>query len=248
MINMNQVKDWNNLADDYVFGTWFGDYIEVPAMQNRFRGKVSGLHILDIGCGYGKHSKFFCDEGAQVVGVDTAENMLVLAKKKAPMATFYSASACDLSVLGSKQFDLIVAVFLFPNIKTADEFQKCCTQMRAHLKPSGQLVIYDRHPMAFCNTSSELTKILLPPGVGYYDNGCQFEVKLRLKNGKWIQFYNYHWTLEHWHTQLRKAGFCGTSFVEPRTVKIVPQLTKDFAPHLLQPLHMMLEMELAQHS
>lgn len=240
-------KAWDELAHDYTCGAWFGEYIEIPTIQNRFRNKVKDLKVLDVACGYGKHAKFFADEGASVTGIDISEAMITLAKERAPNATFYTTPASDLSVLGTQKFDLIVAVFLFPNIKTVDEFYKCCCEMRAHLKPSGQLVIYDRHPFAFRQTDTELTKLNIPNNAGYYDNGCPFEVHLRLRNEKWIQFNNYHWTMEHWHTQLHKAGFTIHSLTEPKPAAFPKHYAKEFSLFSKQPLHMMLECEGATH-
>ncbi|WP_312793491.1 class I SAM-dependent methyltransferase [Sphingobacterium sp.] len=53
--------------------------------------------ILDLGCGPGHHSKYFCDMGHEVVGIDLSQRMIELARKTAPKASFEVMDISDLS-------------------------------------------------------------------------------------------------------------------------------------------------------
>lgn len=48
--------------------------------------------VLDLGCGSGVADNYFMSNGMQVIGVDTSHEMLTLAKKQAPEATFFRAN------------------------------------------------------------------------------------------------------------------------------------------------------------
>jgi cyclopropane fatty-acyl-phospholipid synthase-like methyltransferase len=48
-------------------------------------GGVSGKRILDLGCGYGKYSIIFVEDGASdVVGIDISEEQIRLARDRNP--------------------------------------------------------------------------------------------------------------------------------------------------------------------
>src|SRR3989338_4365877 len=50
--------------------------------------KLESLNVLDCGCGTGRFAQLFSDKKATVVGVDSSPNMLAMAQKKVPNATF----------------------------------------------------------------------------------------------------------------------------------------------------------------
>jgi ubiquinone/menaquinone biosynthesis C-methylase UbiE len=48
-----------------------------------------GGMILDLGCGSGRDSAYFVASGFPVIGIDLSEELLKLAKKNVPQATFF---------------------------------------------------------------------------------------------------------------------------------------------------------------
>lgn len=60
----------------------------------RRRGLESGL-VVDLGCGTGILSQIVSDEGYAVLGIDRSAEMLKLARRNAPKATFRRASFVD---------------------------------------------------------------------------------------------------------------------------------------------------------
>lgn len=47
----------------------------------RFLPNVSGLNILDVGCGFGRLTRLFAERGAQAVGIDFSARAIELARK-----------------------------------------------------------------------------------------------------------------------------------------------------------------------
>jgi 2-polyprenyl-3-methyl-5-hydroxy-6-metoxy-1,4-benzoquinol methylase len=65
---------------------------------------LRGKRILDVGCGFGRDSKYFSEKGYDVLGVDASEEMIKLAKTHAPKAAFLVQDMLALH-LGDRKFD-----------------------------------------------------------------------------------------------------------------------------------------------
>jgi ubiquinone/menaquinone biosynthesis C-methylase UbiE len=79
-------------------------------------GITEGLQVLDLGCGDGTTALPEARLGAEVLGVDIADNLVAAGKARAEAAgltnlTFQEGDATDLSELGDEQFDLVVSIF-----------------------------------------------------------------------------------------------------------------------------------------
>lgn len=55
------------------------DVSELPTVL-KLQGNLKGKKLLDIGCGFGRHSKEFIKRGAIVTGFDSSEKMISLTK------------------------------------------------------------------------------------------------------------------------------------------------------------------------
>lgn len=79
-------------------------------------GITKGLKILDLGCGDGTTALPEAMLGAEVLGVDIADNLVEAGKKRASDAgltncKFQRGDASDLHELTDKSFDLVVSMF-----------------------------------------------------------------------------------------------------------------------------------------
>jgi SAM-dependent methyltransferase len=79
-------------------------------------GITKGLKILDLGCGDGTTALPEAMHGAEVLGVDIANNLVEAGKKRASDAgltncKFQQGDASDLHELKDKSFDLVVSMF-----------------------------------------------------------------------------------------------------------------------------------------
>ena len=101
--------------------------------------------ILDIGCGTGSHALLFAGMGYAVTGVELAENMLEIARKKAvdqkKRITFVQQDIGHLKL--PQKFDAAVAMFAVMGYQTTNQyFEDTLTSVRGHLN-SGGIFIFD---------------------------------------------------------------------------------------------------------
>ena len=84
-------------------------------------GDVSGLRVLDFGCGSGENTLLLARRGARVVGVDISESLIAVARKRlevnglAGAARFIVASAHDLP-LEPESIDLVLGIAILHHL------------------------------------------------------------------------------------------------------------------------------------
>jgi SAM-dependent methyltransferase len=101
-----------------------------------------GNSLLDIGCGTGKHLKFFQDSGYAVAGVDSSFEMLNEARQYlGPDADLLCAKASEFKI--NKRFNIITSLFHVMSYQTeTSEFEKVLINVSSHLV-SGGLFLFD---------------------------------------------------------------------------------------------------------
>ncbi len=114
-----------------------------PAMLGLL-GDVSGLSILDAGCGSGLYAAELLSRGAGVVGVDASEKLIRLARRRAPDAEFHvQALEKPLTWAADKSFDRVLMALVLHHIhypvNTLREFHRV-------LRDDGRLVLSTGHP------------------------------------------------------------------------------------------------------
>ena len=115
------------------------DYIS-EIISRYIRYKPASL--LDIGCGTGKHLKFFKEKGFNVAGVDLSENMISEAKKHLGQDEDLCCGKASEFNLGRK-FDVIVSLFHVMSYQTENsELEKVFNNVHNHLNEGG-LFIFD---------------------------------------------------------------------------------------------------------
>jgi SAM-dependent methyltransferase len=93
-------SDWDR---DHKDDAWWKEEIE-----QYLRFVPAGGSILDLGCGPGHKSAFFASRGFAVTGVDLSSEMIALAKRDVPEATFEVLDMYELPLIG-KSFDSVFA-------------------------------------------------------------------------------------------------------------------------------------------
>src|SRR2546428_10285714 len=94
---------WNRVADDW--RKQVGDDGDGNRILNSdpvlwaFAGDVSGLTVLDAGCGTGYLSKKLRDHGALVTGIDFSERMIEIARATHPEMDFRVDSCSELATI-----------------------------------------------------------------------------------------------------------------------------------------------------
>jgi ubiquinone/menaquinone biosynthesis C-methylase UbiE len=120
--------------------------LEEPVVR-RLIGDVSGLNVLDLGCGTGRHALWLASIGARVTAVDFSEGMLAEARSK-PGADTVRFVVHDLHTplpFGA-EFDLVVSGLVLEHLRDLNGF---FTEARRVLKPGGRAVVSGMHP-AMC--------------------------------------------------------------------------------------------------
>jgi 2-polyprenyl-3-methyl-5-hydroxy-6-metoxy-1,4-benzoquinol methylase len=97
--------------------------------------------VLDIGCGPGNISRYFLKKrpDLKVFGIDSAPNMIAVAKKNTPEARFEIMEADAISKI-EERFDAIICGFVIPylDIRQCADLIADCSRM---LNPQGILYI-----------------------------------------------------------------------------------------------------------
>jgi SAM-dependent methyltransferase len=79
-------------------------------------GIQPGMAVLDLGCGDGTTALPAARRGADVLGIDIAENLVAAGNARAAIAglsslSFWQGDACDLVGVDGSRFDLVVSMF-----------------------------------------------------------------------------------------------------------------------------------------
>jgi 2-polyprenyl-6-hydroxyphenyl methylase/3-demethylubiquinone-9 3-methyltransferase len=101
---------------------------------------LKGLRILDIGCGAGILSEPLARLGAEVVGIDPADENVDIAKAHAEesgVEVDYRATTAEELAAKNERFDIVLAMEVVEHVVDVPAFVETCTSM---VKPSGLMV------------------------------------------------------------------------------------------------------------
>jgi len=113
------------------------DRVQKEDVRRLLRTGRAGERLLDVGCGTGHWSSFFAGMGYQVTGVDTAPEMIEVARHAVPEGSFRVADACELP-FEDASFDVAAAMatleFIPDPAAAVREMVRCA-------KPGGSLLV-----------------------------------------------------------------------------------------------------------
>jgi len=101
---------------------------------------LTGLRILDIGCGGGILSEPLARLGAEVTGADAGQTNIEVAKLHAAeggLTVDYRATTAEALAAAGERFDVVLAMEVVEHVADVDLFIKCCAEM---VKPGGLMV------------------------------------------------------------------------------------------------------------
>lgn len=97
----------------------------------------SNCSILDIGCGEGRYSVFFREQGFRVVGVDISETLIRSGKKKYPHLDLVVGDMKNIPVIPGG-FDIVLSLFTsFGYLEEDEENRNVLRSIHQALKPGG---------------------------------------------------------------------------------------------------------------
>lgn len=97
--------------------------------------------VLDVGCGIGRISAALEREVRFIVGLDISQEMLRLARERAPRAGLVRVGGRDLSALRDEAFDLALVVDAMPYAVEAGLECVLVAELARVLRPGGDLIV-----------------------------------------------------------------------------------------------------------
>lgn len=115
-------------------------------------GDATGLAVLDMGCGTGRHALWLASQGAIVTAIDFSEGMLAEARQKpcADQVKFLQHDLHKPLPFDDQQFDVVVSGLVLEHIH---DLGSLFAEARRVLKPNGRAAISAMHPAMFLRGS-----------------------------------------------------------------------------------------------
>ena len=135
---------------------------------------VSGLKVLDVGCGGGLISEAMAAFGAQVTGIDMGEAPLSVAKlhllESGLDVEYLKITTEELAEQRAGEYDVVTCLEMLEHVPDPSSVIKACSKL---VKPSGHVYFstINRNPKAwlFAIVGAEYILNLLPRGTHEYD-------------------------------------------------------------------------------
>jgi len=124
---------------DRYYQTGIGKFVDrvEKALIRKYLNQIFSCEMLELGCGTGHWTRFFCEEGFQVTAIDESGAMLEQARmKNIPNADFLKADAASLP-FEDQRFSVISSVTMFEFVENVD---RILDEIDRLLKPGGYLV------------------------------------------------------------------------------------------------------------
>jgi len=195
------MSDWDDVAEDFERHAETGAYnalYDRPAVLDLL-GEVTGLRILDAGCGPGLYAEVLVGRGAEVVGFDSGPDMVRLARRRVTSgATFRVHDLGDrLDWLDDACIDGALLALVIHHV---DDRVGALREIHRVLRPGGFLVVSTHHPTA------DWVRL----------GGSYFDVE------KLDEIWHRGWRVRYWRQPLARsceefaeAGFLIERLVEP---------------------------------
>lgn len=117
---------------------------------------VTNAHIVDVGCGTGRHWKKIMDRlPAQLTGFDVSENMLAMLQQKFPAASTHVIQNNALQPLANNSCQLVISTLTIAHIENAEA---AITEWNRVLQAGGSMIITDYHPAALAKGAKRTFK------------------------------------------------------------------------------------------
>jgi len=188
--------------------------IEVPHIL-KLIGDVQGKRVLDAGCGGGFYSIWLGEKGARVLGVDTSEVMLEIARGKALAkkldCEFRRGDVSDLD-LDESTFDLVLSTLVLMNVK---ELDRAVGELFRVTRKGGHIIISLQHPLLTAGDwERESGRKLFRKADDYFRERERTEIWEDEQNEK-VSLIGYHRSLQAYTKLFLDKGCVLFSLVEP---------------------------------
>jgi len=133
---------WSATTDD---GPW-NEHLERPAVRSLLPAGLSGLTVLDAGCGTGSQTAWLLDQGADVLGVDLSPAMVEEARRRCgSRGQFFVANLAEPLTLAPDSVDGITCSLALHYLRSWTVPLRSFADV---LRPGGWVVASLPHPFA----------------------------------------------------------------------------------------------------
>jgi SAM-dependent methyltransferase len=188
-------------SEDNESNAWNAFY-ERPASL-ALAGDVTGLRVLDAGCGGGAHAAALIAKGAEVTGIDKSVALLAIARNRlGPDVRLEQADLNAGLAFEDGLFDLVLASLVMHYLQ---DWRPVLIEFRRVLAPGGRLVMSTHHPFM---------DHVLAQGSNYFET-YEFADHWE-KGGRTIRMRYWHRPLHAMVDALTDAGFAIEAISEPQ--------------------------------
>lgn len=177
---------------------------DLPALDRRLFGDLSGKRVVDLGCGMGHGAVALAKHGAKVIGVDADATQLAHARALADAhdvkLELHHADLADLAFCRSATIDLMVSAYA---LAAVDELDRVFRQAHRLLHPDAAFVFSLPHPF---------TTLVRLAGDGSVRVARAANSRLPLGEGPMTTYPHQFADL---HTRLTRANFRLDLVIEP---------------------------------
>ncbi len=242
----DQMAQWWDEKQGDEGDLWHRALIDPPLL--RLAGEVSGMHVLDLGCGNGYLSRRFARQGAMVTAVDANAPLIERVRTREAQEslgiTYHVADAAHLEMLENGIVDLVICNMALMDIENAAE---AIQEVSRVLRPRGRFVASISHPcFDKVNTSGWAIEYIYPTTTIWRKMSRYREIAvddlpwLRVP-GNVVNTRAYHRPLSWYFRTLRASGLVVAALEEPEPTEEL--LANDSqAPWIAEiPLHCVIE-------
>jgi ubiquinone/menaquinone biosynthesis C-methylase UbiE len=146
----SSLETWDSVFSDFYLRAFAGDERDAEAAQQavaaaRLAGCEPGAEVLDVPCGFGRHSIPLARAGYRVVGVDRSPTLLDDARRRAGDGPeFVQADYRELP-FPDASFDAALNLFTSIGYLGDEEDTKALAEIGRVLRPGARLVIETNH-------------------------------------------------------------------------------------------------------
>jgi SAM-dependent methyltransferase len=212
------------------------DFCVRPLVLELFRERCQGARVVDLGCGEGYFSRLMAPSAATVMGVDSSNGMLELARAaeaQVPLGIEYRhADVKRMPFLDDGSLDAAVGLFV-TNYQTTDELPVFYAELARVLRAAGRFILAMPHPSLFFTYPPSEADSFPAPDYHYLGSrGRRFDGTLQNLRGETLEASVFHHSLEDHFEALGSAGLAVDRLREPTVAPDLAATHPLFAPLL----------------
>jgi SAM-dependent methyltransferase len=182
-------------------GTYYLAFRDLPVILGEH---IQGRKAVDFGCGTGRSTRFLCELGFNVVGVDISEEMLAQARERDPHGEYRLVPDGNVGGLAAHSYDLVFSAFTFDNVPTMEKKVALFRSMRLLLKNNGRIVNLVSTPDIYVNEWASFSTRAYPENRNARSGDKVLIVMLDVEDRRPIE--DILWTDEDYHEVYKLAG------------------------------------------